>query len=93
MNNEERIAAKLIVQTLLDKEQHDIYEFHKKYRISPLMLLKSLEYLEHNNIVHINESKVLINIDMNNKSVAIINSLTKTKKPEKLNKIRLDNQH
>lgn len=90
MTNDERITANVILKVILDRKDHDFYEFHQKYRISPFLILRSFQYLERSGIANISENSVSMKDNVSNKAVCIMNKLSKTSRPEKLNEIIID---
>lgn len=90
MTNDEKISANIVLKVILDRKAHDFYEFHQVYRISPCSIVKSFEYLEEAGIVNIFHDSVSIKESVSNEAVFIMNYLSKTYKPEKLNEIIID---
>lgn len=90
MTNDERIAIKLIFNTISDKHEHDLYEFHTKYRLSPSYITTAVSFLIEHNIATISEQKISLNNDIDNKKISIINRIYKTDKPSILLSIELD---
>ncbi len=90
MKNAERIAVKLIFNTLIDKNEHNLYEFHTRYRLPPAYILTAVNFLIKHEIAILNEKKISLSIELDNKKIAIINKISKTEKPKILSNNELD---
>lgn len=86
MSEIDKIALKELINTLKDKEWHDLFEFHEKYRLSPVQILDALNTLLKFQIVIRENNKIRLASNLENQHMAFINSFQKTKKPATLNR-------
>lgn len=86
----DKIALKEIISILQDKEWHDVYEFHEVYRLSPAMIVKSIQHLLKMKLIFIDKSKVIISREINNENISHFNYLMKNSKPAKLSITNLE---
>lgn len=90
MNNDLKICSKLIIKLLEDKCWHDIYTIHCKYRLSPVLIVKSIQLLREKDIIVIDDQKIKKSERLDNTQLAFVNFLAKTRKPERLTKVKLE---
>lgn len=90
MKNDEKIATNVIFNCLLDKKKHDLYEFHRKYRLSPLLVIKAIDFLHEHKMIHRDNGVINISENISNKNIAIMNRLSKVEKPEIICKSMID---
>ncbi len=90
MENDKKIAIKLIFNMLLDKKEHELYEFHYEKRLLPLIIFQAINFLEKHEIIRINGDNVILRENLSNEKIAIINRISKTFRPEKLYESNLD---
>ncbi len=88
LDPELKLSLKNCIKVLKDKEIHEVYEFHEKYKLNPLLVFKSVSFLIENNIVVVNDNYIQLANDLNNQKVALLNLLMKTSKPNILLKVR-----
>lgn len=84
VDNSDRIAIKNCIKLLLDKEWHDIYDFHKQYRLLPNKIYNVITFLESKKLIDLSDNKVRLSKDINNGQVAIINKIMKNRTPDVL---------
>ena len=81
MSDKHSIAMKEILEMLLDKEWHDIYELHVKYKLSATTLHEAIEDLLKHKLLIKSGMKIKLKDGLNNDDFFAINSLLKTHKP------------
>lgn len=84
MSEIDKIPIKELISILKDREWHDLFEFHEKYRLSPVQVLDALNTLLKYQIVVREDCKIRLASNLDNHQMAFINSIQKTKKPTKL---------
>lgn len=82
MNNDEKIAIKIIFNILIDKAEHQLYEFHSKHRLSPLLIRKAIKFLNEHEMITMDDDVVKIRDFISNRKIAVINRVSKVEKPE-----------
>lgn len=90
MDNDLKVCLKIIINVTLNKEWHDIYLIHKKYRISPVIMINAIKKLQSLNLVEFYNYKIRLVGNMTNQQLSVLNYLSKTDKPQKLNEIFLE---
>lgn len=82
MSEDEKIAIKEFICILKDRNWHDLYEFHATYNLSAILIVNSLEVLLKLEIIVKDGRKIRLSENLDNKKLATINLISKTKKPE-----------
>lgn len=91
IENKLKICTKNVIELLLDKEWHDLYEPHSNFNIRPSELLASLDILLKHEIIELDDDQSMrLKANLNNKQVSFINDIYKTRKPESLRQTFLD---
>lgn len=63
------------VSVLADREWHEIYEVHRKYRAQPLEIHESLAFLESNAIIERDGTRVRLSEELNNSHMFLLNRI------------------
>lgn len=91
MNEYEKICVKEIIKTIIDNEWHDLYSFHKNYRIPIKNIFDSVgELLDAGLIIKVG-LKIKLKNELSNQDFRKLNFYFKTTKPELLNFIEEKN--
>lgn len=85
MSEIEKIALREFMCILKDRNWHELYEFHEKYHLAPVLIFNSLETLLMMEIIIRDGKKIRLSETLDNKQLAMINQFQKTKRPEILN--------
>ena len=90
MDEEVKVATKVIFYLLIKKNSCELYYFHQKYKISPKIIIEALSILKKNDLINIEGQTIKLVPKIDNQKIAIINKIIKTKKPKCLYKTILD---
>jgi hypothetical protein len=81
-------AVSEILRTIFDRAWHPIYEMHTKFRLSSFEIYESVVVLEELGIVERRDMDIRLSVNLNDRHLSIMNKLSKTYRPEKLNVYR-----
>lgn len=90
MNEQIKIATKVIFNELIKNESRELFHFHQKYNLSPRIIIEALSVLKKNDLVNVEGQIVIITPKIDNQQVATINKIMKTNKPKCLYRTMLD---
>lgn len=93
-----RNAAREFIVLISDREWHDVYELHQKFRMAPLFIIELLEFFCAQGVIIRDGRAVKLSESLSNDQIALLNTLQKTSRPEALrsytpNKIRNARRH
>lgn len=83
MNYETPISE--ILRILLDRNWHSLYEIHVRFRLSPIEIYEAVIVLQRIGIIEWTNTNIRIKENLNEKKLSIMNRLSKTTRPSKLN--------
>lgn len=86
MDEQHRVATNEFIRILKDRDWHDLYEFHEKYRLSPALIYDVVEYLLEINAVNKFGTKIRLSEDLPNVILAVLNRAQKTTRPSSLDR-------
>jgi hypothetical protein len=81
IDNTQKIALKEFVLILKDKEWHELFEFHDKHRISPVELIKCIQFLQEYELIETKGESIRLSQGIDNNNVLLLNRLMKTDRP------------
>lgn len=90
MDDDLKICLKIMINVIQDKEWHDVYSIHSRYRTSPVIMIKAIKKLQLLKLIEFHDYRIRLVDNMTNQQLSILNHLSKTDKPEKLRKILLE---
>jgi hypothetical protein len=85
IDNNQKIILKEFISILKDKEWHRIYEFHDRFRISPLQFVQSIRILKEYKLIDMKDTSIRLSLSIDNNSFLILNRMMKTDSPEIIN--------
>lgn len=84
MDDLSRTAVREAIEILKDKQWHDVYELHEKYHMSALQVFQAINTLMGYGLVEKVGFNIRLITKLENKHVALLNALQKTRRPSKL---------
>lgn len=78
----ERIVSRELVRVVSDRQWHNIYELHDKYRVSPESAFKVVSLFLSMGILEKRGAMIRLSSDLSDAQMAALNSLCKTRRPK-----------
>lgn len=82
MNLETPISE--LLRVICDREWHDIYELHERFKLSSVEIYASMSILKLIGIIEQKETNIRLKELLNDKELSIMNRLSKTYRPSVL---------
>lgn len=86
MTDYKMTCVKEIISRLLDRNWHEIYEFHKTYKMPASSTLEAIDVLLQEKLIIKSGNKIKLIDSPSNKEISLLNLYLKTKKPKILKK-------
>ncbi|EIU7190175.1 hypothetical protein F6V05_29040 [Pseudomonas aeruginosa] len=80
-----RNAAREFIFLISDRQWHDVYEFHQKFRMAPLFIIELIDFFTDKGVIVKEGRLVKLSESLSNEQVALLNVLQKTTRPNILN--------
>gem|GEM_PF-5086697 len=78
------IAASELLRTIFDRQWHELYEVHARYRLSPIEIYEAVTLLQRMGIIEQRGTQIRICEDLDEQRLSIMNRLSKTSRPAQL---------
>ncbi|RDK82944.1 UNVERIFIED_ORG: hypothetical protein DFO82_2246 [Idiomarina abyssalis] len=78
----EPILIKLVIELAKDKEEHEFYELHEKFRFTPSEVKKIIEFLSAKKVIEHREHVFKLNSKLSNEQLAFIYNAMSSRKLE-----------